>query len=336
MISVVIPLYNKAKTIVNTLKTVFNQTNNDFEVVIINDGSNDNGVEVIENNFNDKRIRIISQNNKGASVARNRGVEESQGDWIAFLDGDDEWHPEYLEYVSKAIKEFPTVGMVCTGGLVCNLKDKEKIFYRLANKYLGRILKVNYFENPHVFAHTSGTVVNRSIFNKTHGFPVGMTPCQDFACFQAIALISDTVYIGLPISKYVGGVEGQTTDADKEMRFIFMKNYVVYFNLIMDDFKKSNRENEKFESFIRYFIRHFFKIFIIQEDLRSLNYFCTYLSPDASSLLFKFEKVLYKSKLHLLSLGWINFTKVIWRFSRPPIVGERINLEAIPKRFRVW
>lgn len=93
MISVIIPLYNKAHTIVNTLNTVLNQTYHDFEVVIVNDGSTDNGVEVIKQNFNDLRIRIINQKNAGVSAARNRGIQESRGKWISFLDADDEWMP---------------------------------------------------------------------------------------------------------------------------------------------------------------------------------------------------------------------------------------------------
>ena len=65
MISVVIPLYNKAHTIADTLHSVMSQTHTDFEVIIVNDGSTDNGVEVIKQNFNDPRIRIINQENQG-------------------------------------------------------------------------------------------------------------------------------------------------------------------------------------------------------------------------------------------------------------------------------
>lgn len=95
MISVVIPLYNKAHTIVNTLSTVINQIYTDFEIVIVNDGSTDNGVNTIVQHFSDPRIRIINQPNAGVSAARNRGVQESIYQYIAFLDADDEWHPDY-------------------------------------------------------------------------------------------------------------------------------------------------------------------------------------------------------------------------------------------------
>lgn len=90
MFSIIIPLYNKAHTIINTLNTVFNQTCQDFEIIIVNDGSTDNSLQLIRQNFNDKRIKIINQENAGVSAARNKGIQESQGDWISFLDGDDE------------------------------------------------------------------------------------------------------------------------------------------------------------------------------------------------------------------------------------------------------
>ena len=115
-ISIVIPLYNKAHTIVKTLKTVFAQTYQYFEVIIVNDGSTDNGVQLILEHFKDPRIRIISQENAGVSAARNRGIEEAKGDWVAFLDADDEWLPGYLNEISILISEFPHLQMLGTGG----------------------------------------------------------------------------------------------------------------------------------------------------------------------------------------------------------------------------
>ena len=91
--SVVIPLYNKAHTIVHTLSTVMRQNYADYDVVIVDDGSTDNGVQLIREHFKDPRIRIIHQENAGVSAARNRGIDEARGEWVAFLGGDDEWLP---------------------------------------------------------------------------------------------------------------------------------------------------------------------------------------------------------------------------------------------------
>lgn len=110
--SVVIPLYNKAHTIVSTMATVINQIYKNFEVVIVDDGSTDNGAELVRSHFDDPRIRIIHQENAGVSAARNRGIEEARGLWVAFLDGDDEWHPEYLSIMCCAIEKFPKAVMI--------------------------------------------------------------------------------------------------------------------------------------------------------------------------------------------------------------------------------
>ena len=96
MFSIVIPLYNKAHTIERTLSTVLNQSFKEFEVVIVNDGSTDNSEEVIRNFTSDSRIKIINQENQGVSAARNKGVSLSSFEYVAFLDGDDEWLPDYL------------------------------------------------------------------------------------------------------------------------------------------------------------------------------------------------------------------------------------------------
>ena len=106
IISVVIPLYNKEKKIEYTLKSVFTQTFQNFEIVIVDDGSTDNSVEEVEK-FTDSRIRLIHQTNAGVSAARNRGIEAASGELIAFLDADDVWMPEYLATQYGLYQKYP-------------------------------------------------------------------------------------------------------------------------------------------------------------------------------------------------------------------------------------
>lgn len=336
MISIVIPLYNKAHTIVNTLNTVFAQTFQDFEVVIVNDGSTDNGVEVIQQHFNDSRIRIIHQKNAGVSAARNRGVDESKGDYIAFLDGDDEWHPDYLSIINDTISKYPQAGMICTGGLMGNKKNPNKVSYRIAKKYLEQITPINFFENPCVFAHTSGLIIRKDIFKKTHGFPIGMKCCEDYACSQAVALITQTIYIGLPISKYNGGVEGQTTSIDAETRFKYLKYVVDYYNLVMTDFITWHSTNKIFKIFFKYDIRHRIKGFFMQNDYKSLDYFLNNLSLDNKKLLTTTELFLYKKRIRHLAVCYINVSKILWRCRSYPIVGEKIDKHQIEAKYKQW
>jgi amino acid adenylation domain-containing protein len=89
------PLYNKERFIARAIDSVFAQTWQDFEIVVVDDGSTDNGPEIVKS-YKDARLRLIQQPNAGPGAARNRGVKESSSEYLAFLDGDDEYFPDYL------------------------------------------------------------------------------------------------------------------------------------------------------------------------------------------------------------------------------------------------
>lgn len=108
MISVIIPAYNSSSTITRTINSVKNQSFQNYEVIIINDGSTDNTLEVINEIITlDPRFKIINQKNGGVSCARNHGIINSNFDFIAFLDSDDEWEKDYLEKIILLINKFP-------------------------------------------------------------------------------------------------------------------------------------------------------------------------------------------------------------------------------------
>jgi len=102
--SVVIPTYNRADTIQSTLDACWQQSDTDFEIVLIDDGSVDN-TETVVSQIKDSRLRYIRQDNAGPAAARNHGMREAQGDYIAFLDSDDVWYPEHLASVREAISQ---------------------------------------------------------------------------------------------------------------------------------------------------------------------------------------------------------------------------------------
>ena len=120
MISVVIPLYNKEKSITTTLQSVLDQTYTNWECIIINDGSTDNSLEVVKN-FVDKfrnsnfKFQILSKPNGGVSSARNRGIMEAKGEYVVFLDADDLWTPDYLETFHRLTVDYPDAGLYCIG-----------------------------------------------------------------------------------------------------------------------------------------------------------------------------------------------------------------------------
>ncbi|HAE61860.1 MAG: teichuronic acid biosynthesis glycosyltransferase TuaG [Thermosediminibacterales bacterium] len=98
LVSVIVPTYNSCETISVTLQSVLGQTLEDWECIVVDDCSIDNTVSVVKSFMGDRRLRFFSlPTNSGVAVARNKGIKESKGRFIAFLDSDDEWYPAKLE-----------------------------------------------------------------------------------------------------------------------------------------------------------------------------------------------------------------------------------------------
>jgi glycosyltransferase involved in cell wall biosynthesis len=111
-VSVLIPTYNRASFLPGTLASVFEQTIPVHEVLIVDDGSTDNTAELVASLFAqhpewERKCRYLRQENQGKSVALNRALDVATGEWLAFLDSDDRWLPEKLEWQFRALREFP-------------------------------------------------------------------------------------------------------------------------------------------------------------------------------------------------------------------------------------
>ena len=111
--SVVIPVYNKANTIRAAVESIYAQTVQDFEIVIVDDGSND-ALEDALLNLHTPKLRLIRQENGGVSAARNTGIANAQGEYVCFLDADDLWKPHHLETVQGLIEKYPQSHMFAT------------------------------------------------------------------------------------------------------------------------------------------------------------------------------------------------------------------------------
>ncbi|WP_158847913.1 glycosyltransferase family 2 protein [Algibacter sp. L1A34] len=317
MISIVIPLFNKETTIKDTIESVLSQSFTNFELIIIDDGSTDDSVNTISNNFKDERIKIIPQKNQGVSVARNQGVKNARHELIAFLDADDLWSPEYLEYMVKAHNKHPEAGMYCCAGFVKNADDS--IYKRTTDKVSEDISMIHFFHNPHIFLHTSSTIVKKTIFEKVGGFPKGMVRNQDFALFFSIALISKVCYCKLPLSTYVGGVPNQATSSFSITK---LQSIVDRFNIVHNNWINSNRKNKDYLVFTKYEVRHMILSNIRSKEFEFMNYFLNNLSEELISEFYSLEIKIYRSKkFNFLSKYWILFTKIIWRSKNYPRVG---------------
>ncbi|WP_319423431.1 glycosyltransferase family 2 protein [Pleurocapsa sp. FMAR1] len=112
-VTVIIPAYNAMAFLPEALNSVFNQTYQDFEVIVVNDGSTDETEQWVSQ-IEDPRVNLVSQENKGLAGARNTGIGHAQGEYIAFLDDDDLWESTKLEKQVNVLDENPEVGLVYT------------------------------------------------------------------------------------------------------------------------------------------------------------------------------------------------------------------------------
>jgi len=337
MISVVIPLYNKSLTIGNTISSVLNQSCQDFEVVIVDDGSTDNSVEVVNQYVSDSsKIRLFHQANQGVCAARNKGVYESKGEFVAFLDADDLWHPRYLELMNNMIKDKPDAGMYCSAGFYSRYDGKGKLL-RIANKYPKPSQHIDFFENPVVFSHTSATVVSKEKFLKVGGFVEGMKCCEDMRTFRILALYYPVMYCGWPISKYVCGVPSAITGTDKDEIRTWQFSYVTqYYNDIYDEMMKLGgvRCNHNAYLWFKFAVRGRILGALKSRDKELLHYIIA--NYKFMEILRPVEKRFYLMDLDRIAICWVYFTKAIWRLHGYPVFREKLKNREIPKEFLEW
>ena len=129
--SVVIPLYNKQNSITATLQSVLAQTYTNYEIIVVDDGSTDGSADVAEAVLRECKVygveckgKVIRKANGGVSSARNAGVLAAKGEYVAFLDGDDLWHPEYLDTLQQLIEDYPDAALY---GIGCTTINGDKL-----------------------------------------------------------------------------------------------------------------------------------------------------------------------------------------------------------------
>ncbi|MDY0238202.1 MAG: glycosyltransferase family A protein [Campylobacterales bacterium] len=193
-ITTIIPLYNAKDTIKSTLESVLNQTYSEpIEIIVINDGSSDGCEKIVEQMIEDSQtnriIKLINKSNGGVSSARNRGIKEASGEWIAFLDSDDMWHPQKLEIISKILED----GSIAFLGHSYTLENNfHKLFeYKkpLKTSFTKLLLKN--------FAVTPSIVLRKDICEY---FDEDMTHTEDHELWLRTALKMDVYYVDLPLT----------------------------------------------------------------------------------------------------------------------------------------
>lgn len=175
-VSVVIPTYDRSQLVRRAIDSVLAQTFRDFELLVIDDGSTDDTVQAIRR-YQDPRIRLIQlPENRGVSAARNRGLSEAAGEFVAFLDSDDEWTPEKLErQVQRFLSAPANVGLIYTGGYTLN---EGRAPTRFTPVHRGDLFPVLLEEN--VIHATPSVMIRRSVVDRVGNFDEDIPAIEDY------------------------------------------------------------------------------------------------------------------------------------------------------------
>jgi glycosyltransferase involved in cell wall biosynthesis len=197
-VSVIIPTKNRATYVSSAIRSVLCQTFRDFEVIVIDAASTDNTKEVISN-FSDKRVRLFfEKKDRGVSASRNLGIVLSKGEFIAFLDDDDQWTQRKLEKQLELIRSRPNVGVVFSGGYWI-LEDGKLLGIYLPSvrgNIFPKILETNFVGN------CSGVLVRRECLDKNGRFDESLRAGEDWDMWIRLAKHYEFDYVNEPLLLY--------------------------------------------------------------------------------------------------------------------------------------
>lgn len=191
LFSIVIPAYNAQRFLPLTLESIFRQTVQDYEIVVVNDGSTDGTLEMLQG-ISDPRLRIITQENGGECAARNRGIKEARGKHVAFLDADDAWRPNHLEIVLDRINRHGDISWFVTPTQkVPEIEPKD-----LTPAQDNGCTITSWYLEAYQIPASSSTVLTRELAQAIPDlFPVGVKMFGDNIGWAKLAKVCDRVAI---------------------------------------------------------------------------------------------------------------------------------------------
>jgi glycosyltransferase involved in cell wall biosynthesis len=191
LVSVIVPAYNAAAFIAETLGSALAQTYRDIEVIVVDDGSTDNTAEIVKSiRSQDQRVRLLTQQNSGAAAARNYGIDQSRGALIAPLDADDLWRPDKLaKQVAVMRSSGPEVGMVYAWS--ASIDESGRVLPRIGNfaRHEGDIFPFLVFHN--FIGNGSAPLIRRDCVLDAGGYDTTLSArggeCEDLMLYLRIA-----------------------------------------------------------------------------------------------------------------------------------------------------
>lgn len=227
LISIVTPTYNRSKFLPEAIDSVLGQTYDNFELLIIDDGSTDDTRVLIEAYQKDPRIRYFYQSNQGQSVARNKGIAESSGEFICFLDSDNAWLPYKLERSLLEFERFPGAHIVYGDGIIIDELSNElgkSTMQRYSGRITHRLLKDN-------FISMNTTMTRRQCFDEMGGFNESDRVAEDYELWLRFSTKFEFRYIPESLGFYremehqISSDKEQRLDGNERLLLKFLEQY---------------------------------------------------------------------------------------------------------------
>ena len=200
--SVIIPVYNAAATLPQTLESVAKQSLADFEVILVDDGSTDNSAEIVVSETKEwENFQVIPQENMGLGYARNVAAKAATSDWLVFLDADDYWAADKLTVLNDAIRQNPTAELLYHAIFekYPNGNMRKRAFWEVSNL-------ADFIENGNPFV-PSAVAIKRDVFFKAGGFAEDRNQVEDLLLwFKLLAGGINVQAIKRPLTVYQVGV----------------------------------------------------------------------------------------------------------------------------------
>ncbi|MCH2189773.1 MAG: glycosyltransferase [Gammaproteobacteria bacterium] len=204
-LSIIIPTYNRLKTLSRAIDSVYSQSvwsENAFELIVVDDGSTDGTESVVSNQY--PLCTLLTQENKGVSSARNLGLSRAKGEWIAFLDSDDEWLPHKLARQLVALDQSQL--KICHTQEIW-VRDGRRVNQMNKHRKSGGYI----FDAclPLCAMSPSSIVIHRDIFNSLGSFDESLPACEDYDLWLRICAANSVAYVEEPCIIKYGGHEDQ-------------------------------------------------------------------------------------------------------------------------------
>lgn len=199
-ISVVIPTFNRIEVIQRAIESVLRQTRPPDQLIVVDDGSTDGTSALLKKTYRNRLTLISLAQNKGVSAARNHGIRESRGDWIALLDSDDEWLESKLATQQMALESQPHV--------LCHTEEiwiRNGIRVNAMNKHAKRGGDIYQYCLPLCVISPSSALISRKAFNEAGGFDETLPACEDYDLWLKICARHSVLFVPTPqVIKYGG------------------------------------------------------------------------------------------------------------------------------------